>query len=173
MASDNPLRSSATEPGQATAADITKEYTYADISTHASRKDLYVVVHDKVYDVSGFVDEHPGGEEVMMDVAGQDATEAFEDVGHSDEAREILRGLMIGELKRVERDPAPKISPPKGSQSTSSTARVGDDNAGGGGIMSGFGFGIYALMMVGGLVAYGAWKYLSLGGNNKEGANSI
>lgn len=36
-----------------------------------------------------------------MDVAGQDATEAFEDVGHSDEAREILRGLMLGELKRV------------------------------------------------------------------------
>ena len=26
----------------------------------------------------------------MLDVAGQDATEAFEDVGHSDEAREIL-----------------------------------------------------------------------------------
>lgn len=36
----------------------------------------------------------------MLDVGGQDATEAFEDVGHSDEAREILDGLLIGELKR-------------------------------------------------------------------------
>ena len=36
-----------------------------------------------------------------MDVAGQDATEAFEDVGHSDEARQILRGLLIGSLKRL------------------------------------------------------------------------
>lgn len=36
----------------------------------------------------------------MMDVGGQDATEAFEDVGHSDEAREILNGLLIGNLKR-------------------------------------------------------------------------
>lgn len=36
----------------------------------------------------------------MLDVAGQDATEAFEDVGHSDEAREILEGLKIGTLKR-------------------------------------------------------------------------
>jgi hypothetical protein len=35
-----------------------------------------------------------------MDVGGQDATEAFEDVGHSDEAREILNGLLIGNLKR-------------------------------------------------------------------------
>lgn len=36
-----------------------------------------------------------------MDVGGQDATEPFEDVGHSDEAREILDGLKIGELKRM------------------------------------------------------------------------
>lgn len=39
----------------------------------------------------------------MLDVGGQDATEAFEDVGHSDEARDILEGLLIGELKRVVR----------------------------------------------------------------------
>ena len=36
-------------------------------------------------------------------MGGQDATEAFEDVGHSDEAREILEGLLIGKLKRVVR----------------------------------------------------------------------
>lgn len=41
-----------------------------------------------------------GGEEVLLDVAGQDATEAFEDVGHSDEARETLEQLKIGNLKR-------------------------------------------------------------------------
>jgi len=41
-----------------------------------------------------------GGEEVLLDVGGQDATEAFEDVGHSDEAREILEGLLVGKLKR-------------------------------------------------------------------------
>jgi cytochrome b involved in lipid metabolism len=37
---------------------------------------------------------------VLLDMAGQDATEAFEDVGHSDEAREILAGLQVGNLKR-------------------------------------------------------------------------
>ena len=44
-----------------------------------------------------------GGEEVLLDVGGQDATEPFEDVGHSDEAREILDGLLVGKLKRVVR----------------------------------------------------------------------
>lgn len=41
----------------------------------------------------------------MLDVAGQDATEAFEDVGHSDEAREILDGYLVGNLKRLVRYP--------------------------------------------------------------------
>lgn len=36
----------------------------------------------------------------MLDVGGQDATEAFEDVGHSDEARETLEQLLCGTLKR-------------------------------------------------------------------------
>ena len=58
------------------------------------------------------MDEHPGGEEVLLDMAGnapplhvltligKDATDAFEDVGHSDEAREILEGLLKGTLTR-------------------------------------------------------------------------
>lgn len=40
---------------------------------------------------------------MLLDVGGQDATEPFEDVGHSDEAREILDGLLVGTLKRVVR----------------------------------------------------------------------
>jgi cytochrome b involved in lipid metabolism len=44
--------------------------------------------------------QYRGGEEVLLDVGGQDATEAFEDVGHSDEAREILDGMLVGSLKR-------------------------------------------------------------------------
>lgn len=43
----------------------------------------------------------------MLDVGGQDATEAFEDVGHSDEARETLDQLLVGSLKRQVRQPVP------------------------------------------------------------------
>lgn len=41
----------------ATMAD--KEFTYADVSGHSTKKDLFIVVHDKVYNASSFVDEHP------------------------------------------------------------------------------------------------------------------
>ena len=33
--------------------------TYADVSEHNSKNDLYLVIHDKVYNASKFVDEHP------------------------------------------------------------------------------------------------------------------
>lgn len=36
-----------------------KTFTYSDVSAHSTKKDLYIVVHDKVYDSSSFVDEHP------------------------------------------------------------------------------------------------------------------
>jgi len=128
---------------------MSKEFTFSDVSEHASKKDLYIVVHDKVYNASSFVDEHPGGEEVLLDVGGQDATEAFEDVGHSDEAREILDGLLVGTLKRAPGDPAPKTQsyPPKPSDGSSADA-------------TGFGIGVYALILIGGALAFGAYKYL-------------
>ncbi|GJJ71315.1 cytochrome b5 [Entomortierella parvispora] len=75
-----------------------KTYTLAELSQHTSKTSLLVAIHGKVYDVTGFIDEHPGGEEVLLDEAGKDATESFEDVGHSDEARDIMSKLYVGEL---------------------------------------------------------------------------
>lgn len=45
--------------------------------------------------------QHPGGEEVLLEQAGSDATESFEDVGHSTDAREMLNQFYIGELDMV------------------------------------------------------------------------
>ena len=52
----------------------------------------------KVYDVTNYLDDHPGGKEVMTDMAGINADELFEDIGHSKEARKIMQKYMIGEL---------------------------------------------------------------------------
>ena len=53
----------------------------------------------KVYDVSNYLNDHPGGAEVVMEVAGEDATNMFEDIGHSSDAREEMKKHFIGLLK--------------------------------------------------------------------------
>ncbi|NXG84657.1 CYB5 protein, partial [Stercorarius parasiticus] len=47
--------------------------------------------------------QHPGGEEVLREQAGGDATENFEDVGHSTDARTLSESFIIGELHPVRR----------------------------------------------------------------------
>ena len=36
----------------------------------------------------------------VSSATGKDATEAFEDVGHSDEARDLLKGMLVGEFEK-------------------------------------------------------------------------
>ena len=45
--------------------------------------------------------KHPGGEEVLKEQHGKDATHAFEDVGHSSDAREQMKAYEIGRLHPV------------------------------------------------------------------------
>ena len=44
------------------------------------------------------MNEHPGGSEILMDVAGQDASDMFESIGHSNDARKHLEKLLVGDL---------------------------------------------------------------------------
>ncbi|KAI8322183.1 putative cytochrome b5 [Martensiomyces pterosporus] len=78
---------------------MSKSYTAAEIRKHSTREDIWVVIHGKVYDITKFLDEHPGGEEVLLEHAGINATEAFEDIGHSEDARDLLKQYEIGDLE--------------------------------------------------------------------------
>eukprot|EP00761_Pharyngomonas_kirbyi_P011410 gb/GECH01011435.1/.p1 GENE.gb/GECH01011435.1/~~gb/GECH01011435.1/.p1 ORF type:complete len:124 (+),score=28.50 gb/GECH01011435.1/:1-372(+) len=76
---------------------MSKEYSQKEIQKHnESSGEPWVVIHGKVYDVTNFIDDHPGGDEVILETAGEDATEGFENVGHSSDAREQLADLQIG-----------------------------------------------------------------------------
>ncbi|CAH2351980.1 cytochrome b5 [[Candida] railenensis] len=77
-----------------------KVFTLKDIANHDSPNDLWMVIYNKVYDITDFVSEHPGGAEVMFDCGGIDATIAFEDVAHSDVALSMLDPYYVGELHR-------------------------------------------------------------------------
>ncbi|KAM7406125.1 hypothetical protein PAMP_000524 [Pampus punctatissimus] len=80
-----------------------KYYTLEEIRVHNMNSDTWLIIHDKVYDITSFLEEHPGGEEVLLEQGGADATESFEDVGHSTDAREMLQQYYIGELHMDDR----------------------------------------------------------------------
>ncbi|PVU86743.1 hypothetical protein BB559_000615 [Furculomyces boomerangus] len=87
------------------------KYTAKEINQHCTHNDVWICIEGKVYDVTKFLEDHPGGQETLMDNAGGDATSNFQDVGHSEDARELMKKYEIGELegpppdKYVKRDP--------------------------------------------------------------------
>ncbi|TNM91103.1 hypothetical protein fugu_003392 [Takifugu bimaculatus] len=100
-----------------------KYFTLEEIGAHNMSNDTWLVIHDKVYDITRFLEEHPGGEEVLLEQAGGDATESFEDVGHSTDAREMLQQYLIGEVHMDDRrkDPAKKEVPTDPKETSSWT----------------------------------------------------
>lgn len=95
---DNSTTSTCVEGNGAATESGVKCFTIEEIRTHNMSSDTWLIIHDKVYDITSFLEEHPGGEEVLLEQGGADATESFEDVGHSTDAREMLQQYLIGEL---------------------------------------------------------------------------
>uniref|UniRef100_A0A3Q3G5A7 Cytochrome b5 n=1 Tax=Kryptolebias marmoratus TaxID=37003 RepID=A0A3Q3G5A7_KRYMA len=87
-----------------TAESGIKYYRLSEIEAQNSFKSTWIIIHNKVYDVTKFLEEHPGGEEVLREQAGGNATESFEDVGHSTDAREMASSMVIGEVHPVSRE---------------------------------------------------------------------
>eukprot|EP00938_MAST-03A_sp_MAST-3A-sp1_P005246 g5246.t1 len=69
-----------------------------EVQKHNTEDDCWLAIKGKVYDVTPFLDDHPGGPEVVTDCAGTESTDAFEDIGHSVQAREQLAQHLIGDL---------------------------------------------------------------------------
>ena len=66
---------------------------------HGDAETVWTVINGKVYDLTKFLDEHPGGRSILVENAGLDSSQEFEDVGHSKDAREMLADYQIGRLE--------------------------------------------------------------------------
>ena len=56
---------------------------------------VIIAIDDKLYDVTIFLNLHPGGKEVIMDVAGEDATNEFKEAFHSQAALNMMSQYEI------------------------------------------------------------------------------
>ncbi|KAL9235658.1 hypothetical protein vseg_010400 [Gypsophila vaccaria] len=91
----------------------TKVFTLADVSEHNSSKDCWLVIGGKVYDVTKFLEDHPGGDDVLLSATGKDATDDFEDVGHSSTARAMMDEMYVGNIDSATIPTNVKYTPPK------------------------------------------------------------
>lgn len=74
-------------------------FTPAEVKSHNNAKSCYVILGSKVYDVTSFINDHPGGGDLILEHAGQDVRDAMRDVAsheHSDAAYEILDECLVG-----------------------------------------------------------------------------
>ena len=68
-----------------------------EIQKHADEKSAWIVVNNRVYDTTKFLEDHPGGAESILINAGSDSTEEFEAI-HSLKATGMLEDYFIGNL---------------------------------------------------------------------------
>ncbi|KAK5649714.1 hypothetical protein RI129_000743 [Pyrocoelia pectoralis] len=81
---------------------MAKIFRREEVKQHNDNENSWIVINNSVYDVTAFLNEHPGGEEVLLEQAGRDGSEAFEDVGHSSDAKELMTKYKIGEIIECE-----------------------------------------------------------------------
>lgn len=65
--------------------------TAEEVAAHNSRESCWIVVHGNVYDVTEFLDEHPGGSKIILKYAGKDATQEYDPIHPPDAITTNLR----------------------------------------------------------------------------------
>ncbi|KAI1499837.1 acyl-CoA dehydrogenase/oxidase [Biscogniauxia marginata] len=88
---------------------MAKTYTRDEVAKHNTEDSVWFIVDSKVYDVTEFVDAHPGGEAVLRQVAGQDATVAFYNLHRHEVLAKYDDDLCVGTVEGE----TPSIATPK------------------------------------------------------------
>lgn len=101
MAETTTTATASSPPTESPSADTSgpAKISASQLSEHNKASDCWMAIEGKVYNVTDFVDEHPGGDEIILADAGKDGTEGFNDVGHSEDARKLLEPMYVGDLE--------------------------------------------------------------------------
>ncbi|KAE8190458.1 hypothetical protein CF335_g6351, partial [Tilletia laevis] len=74
-----------------------------EVAKNSTADSCWISYKGKVFDVSSFLEDHPGGDDYILKYAGKDIGLAMDDPdehSHSDSAYELLDEFLIGRLAR-------------------------------------------------------------------------
>ncbi|XP_058837562.1 cytochrome b5 reductase 4 isoform X2 [Topomyia yanbarensis] len=113
-ATGNPRNKTALMPGHSlmdwirlgnSGADLTgtggkvRPVSHAELAQHATREDIWLAIRGKVYNVTRYLDFHPGGIDELMRGAGKDATTLFDEVHAWVNYESLLAKCFVGPLR--------------------------------------------------------------------------
>ena len=80
--------------------DTVTSYSLADVATHKDGTSCWTTINGGVYDVTSWINQHPGGQEAILSLCGKDGSSTFTDQ-HGGQMRpeQELAGFKIGVLK--------------------------------------------------------------------------
>merc|ERR1711884_370944 len=70
--------------------------TMAEVQKHVTKTDCWVVLHDRVLNVTNFLSQHPGGELAILTFAGKDASAEFDMIHPPDVVGKYAPDAIIG-----------------------------------------------------------------------------
>lgn len=78
-------------------------FSLVEVAKHNTQQDCWLAIDNKVYDVTDYINKHPGGAQRIITNCGQDASQAFKTQGgqgmHSSLAKKLLSSFQIGVLQ--------------------------------------------------------------------------
>lgn len=78
-----------------------KEYLLTEVEKHNKKNDCWIIIDDNVCDVTKFLEEHPGGADILLTCAGKDCTDEFKEICHSDDAYKLVKEHKIGKYNTI------------------------------------------------------------------------
>jgi cytochrome b involved in lipid metabolism len=85
--------------GTTSPATTVTSYTMANVATHNNASSCWTAINGNVYDVTSWINQHPGGSEAILSLCGTDGSSAF-DAQHGGQRRpeQELASFKIGTL---------------------------------------------------------------------------
>ncbi|KAI7901507.1 acyl-CoA dehydrogenase/oxidase [Cokeromyces recurvatus] len=88
-----------------------KTFTVEEVKLHNNAKDCWIIIEGNVFDVTHFLNEHPGGKKVILKMAGKDASKQFKTFHNASIMQRIGLPMQIGVIESTEQPVIKKETP--------------------------------------------------------------